>query len=114
MKSVFAATCCRVVKRNMKIILAEEPAKHVLSFFEPAVVSREPVSFKTSRDSDAGLNWLLIEACLLITQREESIRPYGHKGAFVSSMLCRRKPFQCFDSSGGHLEVAASMSSKNE
>ena len=114
MKSVFASACCCIVERHVQVVLAKKPAEDAMGFVEPVSVVRQPICLKTGGDCRAGLDRLLIEACLFFALFVGSVGADGNKNLCVTAVLGSYKPFERLDSRRDHSLVIAAPSRKHQ
>src|SRR5258708_39132157 len=110
MKSVPTAASCHVVERNLQVVLAEEPTEGTPSFLKPVVLVCQPVCLEASRDCCTSLDWLLIEASLLLTLYEKSSGAYRNENVLIATVLFGDEPFKRLTTYFDHPLVVASPS----
>src|ERR1700738_3166877 len=108
MQAVPAAPGDRIIKRQLQVIVAEEPVESRPGLGAPAALSSYPVSLQTSRDRTCRFKRLLIEAGLLTPLAVEALRTDGHKvGVDFTALRCRQ-PVQRFQAGRNHPIIGAS------
>src|SRR5205807_8386777 len=87
MQAVSATPGSRIVERNLKIVVPQEPIKSGPSSFTPAPLPCGAISLQARRDDRAGLHRLLVEAGLLGCHGIEALRSDRHEMALHLTTL---------------------------
>src|SRR5205823_10760681 len=96
------ATAARhgIIKRQLKIVVAEEPVESRPGFAAPAAVTRYPICLQTSRNGASGFKWLLIEAGLLAILAIKALRTDRNNVTVGLAPLQFQQPIQRLESRG--------------
>src|SRR5437660_12555854 len=114
MQAVSATPGSRIVERNLKIVVSQEPTKSGPSSFTPAPLPCGAISLQARRDDRAGLHRLLVEAGLLGRHGIEALRSDRHEMALHLTTLNRDQPIQSFEPRRNHLFVPGAHSRSNQ
>ena len=112
MQAIATAARRGIIKRQLKIVVAEEPVESRPGFAAPAAVTRYPICLQTSRNGASGFKWLLIEAGLLAILAIKPLRTNWDKVAVGFAPLHFQQPLQRFESSGNHALIRASCANQ--
>ena len=102
MQAVPAAAGDGIIKRQLQIVVAEEPVESRPGFAAPAAVASDAVGLQTRRNRAGGFKRLLIETSLLAILAIETLRTDRHKVAVDFAALRLRQPIQRFETGGNH------------
>src|ERR1700739_4877668 len=105
MQAVSATPGRRIVQRDLKIVVTQEPVKSGPGLFTPAPLPCGAISLQARRDDRAGLHRLLVEAGLLGCRGIEALRSDRHEMALPLTTLNRDQPIQSFEPRRNHLFV---------
>src|SRR5690242_4208917 len=114
MQAVSATPGSRIVERNLKIVVSQEPIKSRPGLFTPAPLPCGAITLQARRDDRAGFHRLLVEAGLLGCLGIKALRSDGYKMALHLTTLNRDQPIQSFESGRNHLFVPGAHSRSNQ
>src|SRR5205085_10191840 len=103
MQAVSATPGSRIVERNLKIVVSQEPIQSGPSRFTPAALPCGAIRLQARGDDRAGIHRSLVEAGLLGCHGIEALRSDRHEMALHSTTLNRDQPTQSFDPRRNHL-----------
>src|SRR5690349_3448877 len=114
MQAVSATPGSRIVERNLKIVVSQEPIKGGPGLFAPSVFPGSTIGLQARRDDRTGFHWLLVKAGFHRRLGVESVRSNGHEMALHLAALNRDKPIQSFEPRRNHLFVPGAHSRANQ
>src|SRR6478752_1207340 len=102
MQAVPAAAGYGIIKRQLQVIVAEEPVECRPGLAAPATVTRYAVRLQARGNRSGRFEWLLIEARLMTVFRIKTLRADRNKVAVGIAPLHFQQPLQRFEACGNH------------
>src|ERR1700686_75061 len=107
MQSVPATAGCGIIKRQLQIVVAEEPVESRPGFAVPAPVSSYAVCLQTRGHRAGSFKGLLVEASFLATLTIKTLRTDRNKVAVGFAALLFQQPIERFEAGGKHTIIRA-------
>src|ERR1700733_443551 len=114
MQSVPASAGAGIVKRNLQVIVAEEPVKRCPRIFQPLALSGRTISLQACRYTGTCFDGLLVESGFLRFFRIKSVRSDRNEMALSLATLNGRQPVQCFKPGRNHCVVSVARTRSYE